>query len=201
MAQQENSNGFPSYAWNQFAFDGFFRYQTHGPAGATFRRATAYHCNQTLFLAIVEHFGCTRPLLFVQRPLQPALLASVITDFGAGLAAGLTVVPPDPPPGRSPSASACWPYREATELGLSRGRNAMAIWQDLVDTCSFAAGYQSVRRFVSKLHPSPSREACAVIETVPGEEAQVDYGIFRPLVWHELAKPRNLSRAECFNFF
>ena len=52
----------------------------------------------------------------------------------------------------------------------------MAIWQDLVDTCSFAAGYQSVRRFVSKLHPSPSREACAVIETAPGEEAQVDYG-------------------------
>ncbi len=99
----------------------------------------------------------------------------VTTDFGAGLAAGLTVVP-DSPPGRSPSASACWPYREAIELGLSRGRNAMAIWQDLVDTCSFAAGYQSVRRFVSKLHPSPWREACAVIETAPGEEAQVDYG-------------------------
>ena len=95
----------------------------------------------------------------------------MITDFGAELAAGATVVP-DPPPGRSPSASACWPYREAIELGLSRGRNAMAIWQDLVDTCGFAAGYQSVRRFVSKLHPSQSPEACAVIETAPGEEAQ-----------------------------
>jgi hypothetical protein len=108
-----------------------------------------------------------------QFPPKPA--NEPITDFGAGLAAGATVVP-DPPPGRSPSASACWPYREAIELGLSRGRNAMAIWQDLVDTCSFAAGYQSVRRFVSKLHPSQSREACAVIETAPGEEAQVDYG-------------------------
>src|SRR5471032_1106575 len=52
----------------------------------------------------------------------------------------------------------------------------MAIWQDLVDTCGFAAGYQSVRRFVSKLHPSQSPEPCAVIETAPGEEAQVDYG-------------------------
>jgi transposase len=108
-----------------------------------------------------------------QFPPKPA--NEPITDFGAGLAAGATVVP-DPPPGRSPSARACWPYREAIELGLSRGRNAMAIWQDLVDTCSFAAGYQSVRRFVSKLHPSQSREACAVIETAPGEEAQVDYG-------------------------
>ena len=38
-------------------------------------------------------------------------------------------------------SSACDPYRETIELGLSRGRNAMAIWQDLV-------GYQSVKRFV-----------------------------------------------------
>ena len=37
------------------------------------------------------------------------------------------------------------------ELGLSRGRNAMAIWQDLVDGHSFTAGYQSVKRLVQKL--------------------------------------------------
>jgi transposase len=99
----------------------------------------------------------------------------VITDFGAEFTVRTTAAP-EPPPGRSPSASACAPYREAIELGLSRGRNAMAIWQDLVDTYGFAAGYQSVRRFVSKLHPSQSPEACVVIETAPGEEAQVDYG-------------------------
>jgi hypothetical protein len=52
----------------------------------------------------------------------------------------------------------------------------VAIWQDLVDSCGFASGYQSVRRFVSKLHPNQSPEACAGIETAPGEEAQVDYG-------------------------
>jgi hypothetical protein len=33
---------------------------------------------------------------------------------------------------RIPTASAREPFREAIELGLSRGRNAMAIWQDLV---------------------------------------------------------------------
>jgi transposase len=82
----------------------------------------------------------------------------------------------EPPPGRSPSASACEPYREVIELGLSRGRNAMAIWQDLVDVSGFAAGYQSVRRFVWKLQGSGTPEACAVIETAPGEETQVDYG-------------------------
>jgi transposase len=52
----------------------------------------------------------------------------------------------------------------------------MAIWQDLVDTRGFTGGYQSVKRFVRKLAGSPSKEACAVIETAAGEEAQVDYG-------------------------
>jgi len=108
-----------------------------------------------------------------QPPAKPA--NEVITDFGAELAASTTAAP-EPQPGRSPSASACAPYRELIELGLSRGRNAVAIWQDLVDSCGFASGYQSVRRFVSKLHPYQSPEACAVIETAPGEEAQVDYG-------------------------
>src|SRR5207244_11298069 len=68
------------------------------------------------------------------------------------------------------------PYREAIELGLARGRNAMAIWQDLVDGHGFAAGYQSVKRFVNKLRGTPTPEARVVIETAPGEEAQVDYG-------------------------
>jgi transposase len=108
-------------------------------------------------------------------PVSAKPANEVITDFGVELAVDASAAP-EPSPGRSPSASACAAYREAIELGLSRGRNAMAIWQDLVDTYGFSAGYQSVRRFVSKLHPNQSPEACAVIETAPGEEAQVDYG-------------------------
>jgi len=84
VAQQENANGLPSDAWNQFAFDSFVRYQADGPTSAAFWRATAYHCNQTLFLTIVEHFGGSRPLLFVQRPLQPALLVTT-ADTADGL--------------------------------------------------------------------------------------------------------------------
>jgi transposase len=83
---------------------------------------------------------------------------------------------PDFPPSRSPSASVCEPYREEIEVGLSRGRNAKAIWQDLVDDHGFSGGYQSVKRFVRKLHGSVSPAACAIIVTPPGEEAQVDYG-------------------------
>ena len=73
----------------------------------------------------------------------------------------------------------------------------MAIWQELVDTCGFASGYQSVRRFVSRLQGGQSSEPCAVIETAPGE----DYGKFRVMVrsggdsilWQE-----NLRRALLF---
>jgi transposase len=82
----------------------------------------------------------------------------------------------DPVPGRSPSASACEPYRELIEGALSKGRNAMAIWQDLVDGHGFSGRYASVKRFVNKLRGSTTPEARVVIETAPGEEAQVDYG-------------------------
>ena len=98
----------------------------------------------------------------VRADAKPAM--AVITDFGVA------------PALEAPSASACAVHRDAIELGLARGRNAMAIWQDLVDTRGFTGGYQSVKRFVRKLAGGKPKEACAVIETAPGEELQVDYG-------------------------
>ena len=79
-------------------------------------------------------------------------------------------------PGRSPTASACEPYLDFIELSLSKGRNAKAIYQDLVDDHGFTGRYQSVKRFVRQLRGRPAPQACAVIVTPPGEEAQVDYG-------------------------
>jgi len=67
-------------------------------------------------------------------------------------------------------------YREMIELELSRGRNAMGIWQDLVDKHGYTSSYQSVQRFVLKLRGAVSAEARVIIETKVGEEAQVDYG-------------------------
>ena len=97
----------------------------------------------------------------------------VITDSGTE---SVSITVPKPQPSRSRSASVCEPYRELIELGLSRGRNAKAIWQDLVDSHGFPAGYQSVQRFIGKLRSAAEPEARAVIQTAPGEEAQVDYG-------------------------
>jgi len=79
-------------------------------------------------------------------------------------------------PGVSAVASSCEPYRELVQSALDRGRNATAIWQTLVDEYGFAAGYDSVKRFVRKLRGEGGREAHPRIETKPGEEAQVDYG-------------------------
>ena len=74
------------------------------------------------------------------------------------------------------SVSACEPFRDAIELGLSHGRNAVAIWQDLVSESGFSGGYQTVKRFVRKLRGTQPPQPRAVIVTPPGEEAQVDYG-------------------------
>jgi len=74
------------------------------------------------------------------------------------------------------TASSSEPYRELIALELERGRNAMGIWQDLVDGHGFTGGYQSVRRFVRGLREAGSPDARVIIETRPGEECQVDYG-------------------------
>lgn len=88
-----------------------------------------------------------------------------------------------PRPGRAPAASACEPYREFIEAALTVGRNAMAIWQDLVDDHGFGAKYASVKRYVAKLKGAATPEAHPSIFTPPGEEAQVDYGE-GPMVRH-----------------
>jgi len=93
--------------------------------------------------------------------------------------------PEDQPPSNpAGSASVCAPYREMIEGGLGRGRNAMGIWQDLVDQHGYSGGYQTVKRFVRKLQGPHSPQAVGIILTAPGEEAQVDYGT-GPLVREE----------------
>jgi hypothetical protein len=129
---------------------------------AHIRRETAGAYLRTAGIAVRPPGGWGR------NPAKPAI--EVSTDSEA----------PKPPrqPGRSPSASACEPYREVIEAELAKGRNAMAIWQDLVDGHGFAERYASVKGFVRKLCGSPAPEARVVIETAPGE----DYGEPRVMV-------------------
>jgi transposase len=95
-----------------------------------------------------------------------------------------SVLPPWPPARyRAPAASACEPYRELITAALAKGRDAKAIWHDLVDDHGFTHKYASVKRFVARLRETPTVEARPVIATAPGEEAQVDYGE-GPMVRH-----------------
>lgn len=126
-------------------------------------------------------------------PPNPATTPGVSTDPAAGgggdcassSAGGDPAAAADaPPPERAPSASVCAPYRDLIEAGIRQGRNAMAIWQDLVDDHGFPGRYASVRRFVRRLRGAVAGpDPCGIIQTAPGEEAQVDYGE-GPMVRH-----------------
>ena len=94
---------------------------------------------------------------------------------------------------RAPASSACEPYRDLIEAALRVGRNAKAIWQDLVSLHGFSAGYASVKRFVRKLSGARTPEERVVIETGPGREAQVDYGD-GPMVRHPETKKYRRTR-------
>jgi hypothetical protein len=105
------------------------------------------------------------------RTAKPANENAVTTGFGVELSDSEHESPP-----LVPSTSLCEPFREAIELGLSQGRNAIGIWQDLVSESGFNGGYQTVKRFVRKLRGNQPPQPRAVIITAPGEESQVDYG-------------------------
>jgi hypothetical protein len=74
-----------------------------------------------------------------------------------------------------PSRSSCEPYRSFIEAEAAKGRNAVAIYQDLVEHHGYDGAYNAVKRFVGKLRPAQPKVSCR-FETDPGQEAQVDYG-------------------------
>ena len=85
------------------------------------------------------------------------------------------IPPPWPPTSASTSYSLCEPHRDFIEAQLLSRRNAMAIYQDLVDAHGFTAAYNSVKRFVRALRKK-TPEQFDRLSFLPGEEMQVDYG-------------------------
>ena len=85
--------------------------------------------------------------------------------------------PPPRPPAQAPAEarSACEVYREWIEAQVQLGRNAISIYQDLVERHGFTHRYNSVKRFVRGLK-AREPERFDVLESLPGEEAQVDFG-------------------------
>ena len=110
----------------------------------------------------------------------PATSPGVATDSPTVAAAAAPQTPPPRPPtsvavAAAVTASACEPHRTFIEAQLRLRRNAMAIYQDLVDLHGFTGAYNSVKRFAGKLrHREP--EQFDRLAFAPGEEMQVDYG-------------------------
>jgi len=85
--------------------------------------------------------------------------------------------PPPRPPAQAPSEarSACEIHREWIEAQVQLGRNAVSIYQDLVEQHGFTHRYNSVKRFVRRLKVREP-ERFDVLDSLPAEEAQVDFG-------------------------
>jgi transposase len=95
------------------------------------------------------------------------------SPMATGSQAGEDQTPPPRPP--ASASSACEPHRAWIEAQVQLGRNAQAIYQDLVERFGFEHRYNSVKRFVRALKVRDP-ERFDVLESLPGEEAQVDFG-------------------------
>jgi transposase len=105
-------------------------------------------------------------------------LAANSPGVATGFEAESGQIPPPRPPAQAPPASTpsgCEPHRAWIEAQVGLGRNAVSIYQDLVEAHGFGYAYNSVKRFVAALK-ARAPERFDVLEFLPGEEAQVDYG-------------------------
>ena len=99
-----------------------------------------------------------------------------------GSPAAASQIPPPRPPAPDAATrpvvtpSACEGHRAWIEAQVSLGRNAVSIYQDLVEAHGFAQRYNSVKRFVARLK-AREPERFDVLEHLAGDEAQVDYGL------------------------
>jgi transposase len=99
--------------------------------------------------------------------------------------------PPRPPASPEPASasedeqipaharSACEQYRPWIGEQVCLGRNAVSIYQDLVERFAFEHKYNSVKRFCRALRKKNPTQYDR-LEFPPGEEAQVDYGLGAP---------------------
>jgi len=122
----------------------------------------------------------------IRRCARPAKSPGVAT--GSSGITGQTPPPRPPAPGEQPTAaarttsSACELHRGWVEEQIQLGRNAQSIYQDLVERYAFEHRYNSVKRFVARLK-ARDPERFDVLEFLPAEECQVDYGQGAPTLY------------------
>jgi transposase len=73
------------------------------------------------------------------------------------------------------SKSCCEPHRDFIRAELAKGRHGVSIYQSLVEHHGYDDSYDAVKRFIRPLR-AITPKISARFETLPGQEAQVDYG-------------------------
>lgn len=121
----------------------------------------------------------------IRKLVQAMGAAESISPMATGSAGVAGQNPPPRPPAGGVSVSplavpaharsACEPHRGWIEAQVRLGRNATAIYQELVDRFGFVGRYNSVKRFCRGLR-TQAPEQFDRLEFLPAEEAQVDYG-------------------------
>lgn len=148
---------------------------------------------ETLLASDTSQHEIARRTGVTRKAIRRHARAMAAKDPGVATGSGASVEqrPPPRPPGidgappvetavstvvaRAVATSACEPHRAWIEAQVALGRNAVSIYQELVDTYGFQHRYNSVKRFVARLR-AREPERFDVLEFLPGEEAQVDYG-------------------------
>jgi transposase len=132
---------------------------------ATDRAGTGFH-RATIRRAALEVAG---ELSKCTTPAKVATDSEPVSDPSCTTAPEVAIDPPR-------SRSACEPHRAFIGAEVAKGRNAVAIYQDMVEHHGYTDAYNAVKRFVGKLRaPNDPKISCR-FETAPGQEAQVDYG-------------------------
>ena len=93
----------------------------------------------------------------------------------------------DPKPAKVPagilaSASLCRPYHDFVLRGVESGLTAQRIFQDLRIEQDFPGNYDTVKRYVRRL-TAGGMKPVERMECLPGEEAQVDFGLGAPVLF------------------
>lgn len=107
-------------------------------------------------------------------PWSEAKPATISTAGSEAIGPGM---PPDLPAGRP---SKCSGLAETIERLADQGLSAVRIHQELRDAHGFTGSYQSVKRFVRRVH-GIRPELVRRLECEPGEELQLDFGRGAPV--------------------
>lgn len=135
--------------------------------------------------AIARQLGVHRET--VGRHVRLAAAGSKPANMHAGPSSPIESAPAVDPVGptangaASPRPRSCDRWRELIEAKRAAGLTAQRIYQDLVGEHGFERSYSTVQRYVRAMEgtrPLPFRR----IESGPGVEAQVDFGVGAPLI-------------------